>query len=129
MEKVTDDVAIRLKERGFPQFYSLAKKTITYNTKIGIEDSCIVPSIGAALKWLREVHFIHIEPYLYNELYAALIKSIKERDEDLPYYHLLLDERDEKFFNTYEDCMCDAILYTLTDILNVRSSSDISPCG
>ena len=77
MAQITEDyvsfeTAKLLKEKGFDakckKYYNLKMLTNLYygceyvrNRDLKDEDDCIAPSLGMAMKWLREVHKLHVD--------------------------------------------------------------------
>ena len=75
---------------------------------------CSAPTQQMAMRWLREVHHLNIEPYFEYYLlgYSA---EIKYTNKDTPLY--LFEYLREKWFNTYEEACEEAIKYSLEHLI------------
>lgn len=121
---VSFETAKLLKEKGFDakckKYYNLKMLTNLYygceyvrNRDLKDEDDCSAPSLGMAMKWLREVHKLSIEPY-YNEVLTWVV--------DIKYIGKHTDTREfetvrENWYKTYEQACEAAIKYCLENLI------------
>lgn len=129
---VSFETAKLLKEKGFDaeckKYYNLKMLTNLYygceyvrNRNLKDEDDCIAPSLGMAMKWLREVHNIHINLDIHWLHFANqngwmyIITKILENGTD--YVDSKGDENDKHFYSTYEHACDVAIKYCLKRLI------------
>ena len=114
---VSFEVAKLLKEKGFdeacPTAYSLVSKTHKVEQRSisewGKMGQVKRPTLQMAMKWLREIHNITIEPhYLYRKEWYAIVSS--ENPLGIGVYTT-------NTFNTYEEACEAAIKYCLENLI------------
>lgn len=123
---VSFEIAKLLKEKGFdgecdlfgrtdePELIIREAAKIAYNQ--GIDDECvIIPTLQMAMKWLREVHKLHIILDIHWLYFANqngwmyTISRILENGNE--YVDSRGDENDKNFYPTYEEACEAAIKY------------------
>ena len=114
---VSFETAKLLKEKWFDEkcycHYSLDGKTQYWNYQTP-SDGISCPTFQMAMKWLREVHKLHIEFFLNQDVQD-------EEDVIENYYHFNVSRLDRfaneggdcKFYNSYEEACEAAIKYCL----------------
>ena len=121
------ETAKLLKEKGFDiQSYALIKvfdgNTYEVNGEcVTPKEDTIIPTLQMTMKWLREVHHIHINLdihwlYFANTLgWMYTIEKILENGVD--YVCSEGDENDKIFYSTYEEAAEAAIRYCLKNLI------------
>ena len=124
---VSFEVAKLLKEKGFDDpdggdcechmFYSSYSKMIMSITEIGLvsdfDEVYYAPTHQMAMKWLRDVHKLSIEPfYMFPAIWEIDIKYI-DKKTDLSEFE---DIRD-KSYNSYEEAVEVALKYALENLI------------
>ena len=125
---VSFETAKLLKEKGFDgvtEKYYLKYKgeyiLVSRGTAEHPDSSIDVPTLQMAMKWLREVHNIHINidiHYLHfsnQNGWMYIITKILENGTD--YIDSEGDENDKYFYSTYEQATEAAIKYTLENLI------------
>ena len=85
------------------------------NSDFGKYDNAIsAPTLQMAMKWLREVHQLVVEPYYYFALgeWCVDIKHLEKRTELEEFENIR-----EKSYNTYEEACEAAIKYCLENLI------------
>ena len=130
---VSFEIAKLLKEKGFdelcPTFYETDEPNNgpKYSKKLGwfLHNSydysdrhgkmiISTPTLQMAMKWLREVHHLVVEPYYYFALgeWCVDIKHLEKRTELEEFENIR-----EKSYNTYEEACETAIKYCLENLI------------
>ncbi len=129
IEFVTYQIALKLKEKGFPQvkdnalamynedgeWFSLA--TNLDKDEYSFEDfddrDCVCPTIAQALKWLREEKHLEANGCYDNDEQGWLGYVCEMNVQDLYAFHILKEHH-----KLYEEAALSAIEYTLNNLLN-----------
>ena len=119
---VSFETAKLLKEKGFNEcfcsksYYANEQVDIKHNTDNHFEEICLAPTLQMAMKWLREVHKIHIQIWiLEGKGYWFDIEKILNAQ----YKHKSLYSTGLKdiYFDTYEQACETAIKYSLENLI------------
>lgn len=111
---VTYELAVKLKEKGFTQKYS-----VRYDEQgelyIGDDDYpvCVAPTISQVLKWLREEKKIHIEVMFIRPLHNRAKYYITDIDGSRGDY---MDVADASY-KTWEQATLAGIEYVLDNLI------------
>ena len=127
---VSFETAKLLKEKGFNEdcygYYFGTPEYLTFGDykQRNLElhpDSYSAPTIQMAMKWLREVHNIHINIDIHWLQFAntnGWIYTIEKLFENgVEYIESKGDENDKHFYSTYEEACEVAIKYCLKNLL------------
>ena len=137
---VSFEIAKLLKEKGFDEIcravYVIRDERLVHCTRHNIFDftnnerikevgdgdtAILAPTIQMTMRWLREVHHIHINLdihwlYFANALgWMYTIEKILENGVD--YVSSEGDENDKTFYSTYEEACESAIKYCLKNLI------------
>ena len=132
---VTFELAVKLKERGFPQrpdcfnyssnydwdglrkIHSLSNASVWFDPNISRDNIYFAPTISQVLKWLREEKKIHIEIFLYDGKYSYFIKSITQICENDLFHKCLNEDTTDDEYTTYEQAALAGIEYVLDNLI------------
>ena len=121
-EYINHDTALLMKEKGFNQYtdcwydedgeihvrgnYSYSGQKVYYP-----ETCCQAPTQQLAMRWLREIHNLHIYAFRVNMTDGPeWVYEIQKLDEDWTY--------SKHHGKTYEECIEEAIKYACTNYVN-----------
>lgn len=139
------ELAVKLKEKGFPQspdwfnyssyydwdglrkIHSLTNASVWFNPNISRDNIYFAPNIPQVLKWLRKEKDIHIEPCILADAdtdadgkvineYTYWSFSIQSIETgDMIYFEY--EHIDDKRFNSYEQAAIAGINYCLDNLI------------
>ena len=122
---VSFEVAKLLKEKGFREIcnkcYGIESKKFFSSIRSNDDDTMYAaPTLQMAMKWLRDVHNLHIEARITNHSMSSLCEVVK-------YYWVVFNTTNAKwvnessvytlYFNTYEDACASAIKNCLENLI------------
>lgn len=123
------EVAKLLKEKGFDglcychEFTDYEGNFTTYHTEYpenwNQSEPCVsIPTLGMAMKWLREVHRYYIQIMLDSWAlgdHSGYYVVIQKTDSD--FEMMLQDAVDDVFYKTYEEACEAALKYSLENLI------------
>ena len=110
---VSFEVAKLLKEKGMNK--SCFNHYVQKNNNDGTSEAVAVCTLQMAMKWLREVHNLCIEPYYVYDGYLCTISKIPTGVE--VYYSNEGGDKDSGRFATFEQACESAIKYSLKNLI------------
>lgn len=132
---VTFELAVKLKEKGFPQspdwfnyssyydwdglrkIHSLSNASVWFDPNISRDNIYFAPTISQVLKWLREKKKYHIE-FVGNACgYLFIISDIPSEGGTDKYCSDYSGPNDGGTWDKYEDCAKAAIEYVLDNLI------------
>lgn len=131
---VSFEVAKILKEKGFDEYCGTSYTTDdgypfrVMGTTYSLEHNSdydqyhySMPTLSFAMKWLREVHKIHINIDIHWLHFANqngwMYVIEKILDNGIDYIDSKGDENDKSFYSTYEEAVEAALLYALKNLI------------
>ena len=132
---VSFEIAVKLKERGFPQspycfnyssyydwdglrkIHSLSNASVWFDPNISRDNIYFAPTISQVLKWLREKKKYHIE-FVGNACgYLFIISDVPSEGGTDRYCSDYSGPNDGGTWDKYEDCALAAIEYVLDNLI------------
>ena len=119
-EKGFDEPCLQMWECGPDKKYLFRLQSSCYQN-ITEEDSCLAPTHQMTMKWLREVHSLHINLDIHWLHFANLNGWVylieKILDNGVEYIDSKGDENDKTFYSTYKEACEAAIKYCLENLI------------
>lgn len=116
---ITYELAIKLKEKGFPLKYKIETKS--WSTEC--ERIMVLPSIYEVLKWLRETYKLFISPCVIADYqddfhrnttyWSFIVVNIESGDSIYREYERVTENR----FDSYEEATLAGIEYVLDNLI------------